>query len=251
MEKFMAYVRSILSQKGFMNVFAEGKEEEDKLEDKKPEDEEPKDKKTEDVVPSTKGTVNFEDLIKKAREEEKAKLYPQIEKLKKEKNDLLTNVSELQEEVDALKGENTSLSETKGKLETSLKEGTASNKTVQKLNLKISQLERDLEDARSAHESEVATLKLEAFKEKQIALAGSDVIPELISGNTEEEVLESIEKSKTRYKEIFDRAIGGVQLPTSNPNSQAIQLNMDVSEQEISAMTQEQYAEYRTRLGMK
>lgn len=243
---FMSKLRASM----FMNVFAEepnaessnGSEEEVKTPETKPEQE----------VPKPQGTVNFEDLVKKAREEEKSKLYPQIEKLKKDKNDLLLVVAEKDKAIKDLEKEITELQKNHSKLAKDVEESTSTNKVVQEQALLISQLEQQLEDIQAQYELDVNSLKINSYREKQIALAGGAIIPELVTGNTEEEINASIELAKQRYAQIQEQAMSSVQMPKSvNPSVATLSQTAMKSVEDIASMTPAEWAEYRKNLNIK
>ena len=90
------------------------------------------------------------------------------------------------------------------------------------------------------------------------------IIPELVTGTTKEEVDESIQKSKERFLELLGGTkpqpqqpqAGSVtpqQIPTppaGNPNMGEF-VQSTLSEQDIYNMTPQQWAEYRVKLGLK
>ena len=249
MKRNKARKRSFLTTM-FMNVFAEelkteasnGNEEDVKTEAGTTEP-----KETE--VPKPQGTVNFEDLVKKAREEEKSKLYPQIEKLKKDKNDLLLVVAEKDNTIKTLEKTVADLQKNHSKLAKDVEESTATNKVVQEQALTISQLEQELENLQAQYETDVQSLKLTSYREKQIALAGGEIIPELVTGNTEEEINASIELAKQRYVQIQEQALASVQMPKSvNPSVTQLSQNALKSVEDIASMTPAEWAEYRKNL---
>ena len=240
---------SKLSALMFMNVFAEepNAEQGNGIEEEVKNPEQP-----EQEVPKPQGTVNFEDLVAKAREEEKAKLYPQIEKLKKDKNDLLLVVAEKDKAIKDLEKEITSLQKNHSKLAKDVEESTSTNKVVQEQALLISQLEQQLEDIQSQYELEVNSLKINSYREKQIASAGGAIIPELVTGNTEEEINASIELAKQRYAQIQEQAMASVQMPKSvNPSVATLSQNAMKSVEDIASMTPGEWAEYRKNLNIK
>lgn len=249
MKNYLAYIRSMLSQKAFMNVFAEETKTDEKQEIKKDEEITPPAKERE--LPKPTGSVNYEDLIANARKDEKEKLYPEMKKLKDSKNELLIVIGERDATIKQLQSDLATAKESNGKLTKDLKDGTQTNKTVSELTLQISQLERDLEEATAGHETELNSIKLESFKEKTIASANGELIPELVVGNTEEDILASFETAKTRYAEITQRVVSGTKMPYTNPNAGSIQLTAKASEKSISEMTREEYAEYRKQIGFK
>lgn len=248
MKNYLAYIRSMLSQKAFMNVFAEETKTDENVETKKDEITPPA---KQEETPKPTGSVNYEDLISHARKEEKDKLYPELQKLKKDKNDLLLVVGErdatikkLQQDLDASKESNTKLSK-------DLKDGTNTNATVSELTLTISQLERELEEATANHETELNSVKLTSFKEKTIATANGELIPELVVGNSEEDILASFETAKSRYAEITQNVVSSAKMPYTNPNAGSIQLTAKASEKSIADMTPAEYAIYRVSIGLK
>ena len=89
------------------------------------------------------------------------------------------------------------------------------------------------------------------------------IIPELVSGDTKEAIDESLAKSKARYEELIGvkqqpqqqqqqtPQVGAVPtMPVGNPNTQSF-ISSTISAEDIRTMTPEQWAEYRTKLGLK
>lgn len=201
--------------------------------------------------PKAQGTVNFEDLISKARTEERGKLYPQIEKLKADKNNLLLVVGERDTELANLKTQLADLETNSKQLAKDLKDGTKTNTKVSELTLTISTLERQLEDLQVKYESDVNSLKLTSYKEKKIAEASGELIPELVTGDTEEEINASIETAKTRYAEITQRAVQGVQLPPANPSASTLQIGKELTFEQMQSMSTADWAKARAEMGLK
>lgn len=237
----------------FMNVLAE----EPKTEPTEPKVEEPTNptEPTEPPAnpePKPNGSVNFEELIAKARKEERDKLYPQLEKLKKDKNDLLLVVAERDATIVELEKAVENLQKTHNKLTKDVEEGTKTNKIVQEQSLTISQLEQELEELQAKYETDITSLQLASYKEKAIASAGGEIIAELVSGSTEEEINASIELAKQKYKEIQEKALSSVQMPKSvNPSFATINQSVLKSVDDIKDMTPTEWAEYRKNLGIK
>lgn len=224
------------------------------------------------VTPQQSQPINYEDLIKKARQEEKDKLYPQIEaernktrELTEKNNDLLLKVGQLQSDYDRVKAELDSIKEGKGIKEsevvTKLKEDNANLKKEYDA-LKNSVVDENL--LRQEIEKEVkAQYEVELYKVEKMSSDEfkGQIIPELVTGTTKEEIDESLEHSKNRYLEL----IGGVpqqggtsqvnpqQVPTppaGNPTVQNFTQGV-VTTDDINAMTPEQWAEYRVKLGLR
>lgn len=230
----------------------------------------------EEPASPTQPVVNYEELIAKARREEKDKLYPQIEAernkataITEQHNDLLLKHAQLQNENKALKEEIKELKDNEGKGE---------NKEIAKLKQEKATLEGELEKLRGSIvdeptlrqqiENEVkAQYEVELYKVEKMSSDEfkGQIIPELVTGKTKEEVDESIQKSKARFLELLggtksqpqQQPQGGVtiqqQIPTppaGNPNMGEF-VQSTLSEQDIYNMTPQQWAEYRVKLGLK
>ena len=254
MKTFKAYVRSMIAKRPFvLNVHAEeptnttnvtGNQEDGQ------QGQQGDNKATKKDDPKPSGSVNFEDLIAKARKEERDKLYPELNKYKEKVNNLMLVIAERDSEIADLKKELEEVKKENAKLQENVEKGVKTNKTISELTTTISVLERQLEELQAKYDADVTALKLEAFKKEKIAEAGGELIPELVTGNTEEEILASIEKAKQRYQEIVQKAVQNVQMPAANPNQNVIQLK-EKSIDEIASMTPQQWAEYRKQLGLK
>lgn len=192
-------------------------------------------------------SVDFESLIAKARAEEKEKLYPEINKLKADLEKKVSRINELlltigeKDEVIAQKEKE--LKDTKSSSKKS------ESQEVKDLKVQITNLENQL----SEKDSEISNIKLDSYKQKKIAEAGGDLIPELVTGTSEEEIDLAIEKSVERYKEI----VGKLQpqqkqqdsnnIPPANPATNAFDNNqVNLGDlQNINLMTPEGRAQYQ------
>lgn len=209
--------------------------------------------------------VNFEQLIQKAREEEKNKLYPQITKLKEENgnfvkthNEDLIAIATKEKEIDNLKKEIETLKKQLDGNETeaikSLKKDleTAQNE-IQTLKESAPNVDELKASIRAEIESEYA---VKFYREKKIQEANGKIIPELVSGNTEEEINDSYEKAVARYNEI----VGSITPPPvtnpkvnpANPSSTPLKTNADAMKAllELDPLSPE-YKEARKALGFK
>lgn len=208
------------------------------------------------VTPATP-SVDFETLISKARSEEKEKLYPEINKLKEDVNAKVARINELLLTI----GEKDETISQKDKEIKELKTNSkkSSSQEVQELNLKVTQLENQLAEK----DTQVSQIKLDSYKQTKMALAGGNLIPELVVGSSEEEIDLAIEKAKTRYAEIV-QSIAPAQttvIPTTNqipPVSPSMNaFSEQVSTQSLSDINlftpegRKQYAEMRAGMGLK
>lgn len=216
---------------------------------------------TEPVTDSTHShsSIDFESLIAKARKEEKEKLYPEITRLKEELEKKVTRINELLLAI----GEKDEIISQKEKEIKDL--GSNSKKSesqeVKDLKIKIA----DLENKLSEKDGEISSIKLDSYKQSKMAEAGGEIIPELVTGSSEEEIDLAIEKAKARYKEIISKVTTTVNnsnlqssnsIPPVNPNTgnldKGASTAMNLSG--IDMMTAEGRAEYnrlRVQLGMK
>ena len=224
--------------------------------------------------PQQTQTVSYEQLIARARQEEKDKLYPQLQaekdkvkELIQKNNELLVKMGSLQNEYDVVKAQLDDLKNNKGvnenaeitKLKAELdkvkkeykefKEGTVDEATLRQ------QVEAEVKQQYEVEMYKVEKLNSDEFK--------GQIIPELVSGDTKEAIDESLAKSKARYEELIGvnrnqqqqpqqgQQLGAVPtMPVGNPNTQSF-ISATISAEEIQRMTPEQWAEYRTKLGLK
>lgn len=201
--------------------------------------------------PTPNGTVNWEELVTKARKEEKDKLYPKIKDLEEKRNNLLLVVAERDKEIERLKGELAEAEKTKTTLEK--EKGTPDAALTSKnteLSAQITTLEQAIETMKTTHAAELAKKDFEKEKLQLIAAAGEELIPAMITGDTKEEVLASITASQAEYQRIQAKALGGVSYNAAIPNRQQTQLKIDKSPEDIARMTTEEFAEYRKLIGL-
>lgn len=213
---------------------------------------------TPDTPPPVQPKIDFESLIAKARKEEKEKLYPEITRLKEELEKKVARINELLLAI----GEKDEIISQKDKEIKELKNNSKKSESqeVKELNIKIAELENKLAEK----DREISTLKLASYRDKKIAEAGGELIPELVTGNSEEEIDLAVEKAKERYREIVSKIASqqptkpqsSNNIPPANPNTSAF-TNSQVSTQslsELNLLTPEGRAEYeriRKQLGLK
>ena len=225
--------------------------------------------------PKNTPTINYEDLISKARKEEKDKQYKTIDKLKgqietltKQHNEDLLKIGQLEED---LKTANSKL-QTAGQGDS--EEIKTLKDTISTLNKEKSDLEnkiKDIEDntvTREELENEIRT-ELEAEyttktyrAEKMAELKDEILVPELVIGNTVEEIDASIkvalEKSKS-IKEKLGIVDGQPKSPQgrtpktpSNPSMSRVQ-DSQFSMEYIAGLdvSSPEYAEFRKQMGLR
>ena len=209
-------------------------------------------------TPPTQPSIDFESLIAKARKEEKEKLYPEITRLKEELEKKVARINELLLAI----GEKDEIISQKDKEIKELKNNSkkSDSQEVKNLKIKIAELENQLAEK----DKEINAIKLASYRDKKIAEAGGEIIPELVTGNSEEEIDLAVGKAKERYKEIISKIASqqsikpqnSNNIPPANPNTDLFtssQLNIQ-SLYGLNLMTPEGRAEYeriRKRLGLK
>ena len=213
--------------------------------------------------------INYEDLIAKARKEEKDKQYKAIEKLKGQINTLteqhnndLLKIAGLEEQ---LKTANENLT----------KVGKNDSQEVENLKTTIADLQKknkDLEEqvkntvSREEIEKEIkaqfeAEYEVKTYKAEKLAeLKDEILVPELVYGDTKEEIDASLAKAKERSAEIRSR-LGSTPNPESNARTPKSPANPSVSRvQDNKSMLDKlatldvrspEYAKLRSELGLR
>lgn len=210
--------------------------------------------KQEGTEPTPQPPVNFEELIAKARKEEKDKLYPQIDGYKKQVADMTTlhnntllEMASKDKMIEDLQKQIKELSETKATPE-DVNQLANQIQTLQLENQALKEAQVDVEALTQSINSE---WEVKLYREQKLREVGNVVIPELVSGNTKEEIDNSIELSKQRYAEIVQGARGGQPyVPASNVSTKSYSIK-DVNPLDIRNMSAEEWAEKRKSLGLK
>ena len=238
-------------------------------------DEEGGDEPKEGDEPKNTPTINYEDLISKARAEEKAKQYKTIEKLKgqietltKQHNEDLLKIGQLEED---LKTANSKL-QTAGQGDSEeIKTLKATISTLTKEKEELEKKIKDIEDntvTREELENEIRT-ELEAEyttktyrAEKMAELKDEILVPELVIGNTVEEIDASIEVALEKSKSIREKLgivdgqpkspQGRTPKTPSNPSMSRVQ-DSQFSMEYIAGLdvSSPEYAEFRKQMGLR
>lgn len=208
------------------------------------------------VVTPPQPQLNFEDLIAKAREDEKKKLYPKITaleetnaKLVEKNNALLIKVANLEEEVSQLKNQG-------HKTESDIVKQLKADK--KELSTKLKALEDSVVDEATLRESIRKELEgeyeVKLYKSNKIGELKDEIIPELVTGNTKEEIDASLEIAKTKFKEIQERILGSVKIPSATPTvSQAKVHSGTLKIEDVANLdpSSPEYREFRAKLGLR
>jgi hypothetical protein len=224
------------------------------------------------VVPaapaSTSANVQFEEVgkgyteddLRKVREQEKSKLYPEIDRLKNELAETKKREEERQAEEAARRAEAEALAK---------KQAEAEMDVRQLLEVKEKEWADRLESERVEREKAFALLERERqfteineYRNRRLAEEQDNIIPELldlISGNSAEEIEQSIAGLKDRSGRILDSAQAAMQnarkemkgTSITTPPSGPLDTNSDNQQftaEQISSMSVSEYAKYRQKL---
>ena len=199
-----------------------------------------------------------EEDLKRVREQEKSKLYPQIDSLKEELNTLKKREEERAAEAERLRLEAETVARKQAEAEMDVRTLLETKEKEWAEKLESERLER--ERAFSLLERERQYAEITAYRTRRLEEERENIIPELvdlISGNTPEEIEQSITGLRDRSAKILDSAQQALQSarrdmtgtrttlpPTLETNSDQQQFTAE----QISAMSVTEYAKYRSRL---
>jgi hypothetical protein len=201
--------------------------------------------------------VNFEDLITKARKEEKDKLYPQIKDLKKANEDLTEKNNKNLLSVESKDKEIADLKAKIEELQTSTsKSDSDAVKTLKKEVKDLKATIADMETTKVNVEEIEGRIKDEyevrLYREQKLREAGEGVIPELVTGLTKEDIDASVKASQERYQSIIKGVVSTAvnHMPVNNANTGKMSM-ADFKPEDIANMSPAEWAEKRKVLGLK
>lgn len=218
--------------------------------------------------------INYEDLIAKARKEEKEKQYKTIEKLKTQINTLteqhnndLLKVADLEKQLKEANDKLTKAGSGDSEEVKTLKE-TIKNLEKEKndLDKKVKDFESNKPVSREDVEAEVraeleAEYEVKSYKTtKMMELKDDILVPELVFGNTKEEIDASIKTALERSAEIKknlgisseNKQTKRTPKSSTNPSVSRVQ-DTEVSLERLATMDvgSKEYAELRKQLGLR
>jgi len=209
-------------------------------------------------IQSQSGKSYTEEDVKKFREQEKSKLYPQIDSLKEEINLLKKDREERLAEAERLRAEQEAEARKKAEAEMDVRTLLEQKEKEWSEKLEAERVER--EKAFLLLERERQYSEITEYRNLRISQEQENILPELldlISGNNQEEIEASISGLKERSARILDSAQAATQSlrremtgtratlpPTLENNSDQQQFTAE----QIAAMSVADYAKYRSRL---
>jgi hypothetical protein len=222
---------------------------------------------TQDPATNTPDTRYTEDDLKKVREQEKSKLYPQIESLKEELSSLKKLETERSVEQDRQRAEAEAAAKRKAEEEMDIRallqqKETEWEEKLQSRDAKLEEERNEREKAFALLERERSFAELTEYRSRRLEEERDNIIPELIdliTGNTPAEVEESIASLATRSARIIEAAQSAMRAErremtgsrVTAPPSGPLDTNSEqqsITAEQISAMSVTEYAKYRTKL---
>jgi ElaB/YqjD/DUF883 family membrane-anchored ribosome-binding protein len=201
-----------------------------------------------------------EDDLKRVREQEKSKLYPQIDSLKEELNVLKKEREERLAEAATRAAEAEAEAKKKAEADMDVRQLLEAKELEWAQKLEVERGER--ERAFTLLERERQYAELSEYRTRRLEDERDNIMPELvdlISGNTPEEIEQSITGLRERSSRILESAQSAMQnarkemtgsrvtAPPSGPMDTNMEQNSFTAEQ-IAAMSVTEYAKYRGKL---
>ena len=212
------------------------------------------------VQTQTPNKAYTEEDLKKVREQEKSKLYPQIDSLKEELAVLKKEREERLAEAERLRAEQEAEARKKAEAEMDVRQLLETKEKEWAEKLEAERLER--EKAFTLLERERQFAELSEYRSARLNEERDNIIPELldlITGNNKEEIEQSIAGLKERSSRILDSAQQAMQSArremtgsrVTAPPSGPLDTNSDQQQftaEQIAAMSVTEYAKYRGKL---
>lgn len=204
--------------------------------------------------------VGNEDLIAKAREQEKQKLYPQMERLKEELSQLRKEKEEKEAEEARLRAEAEADAKRRAEEEMDVRELLRSKEQEWNMQLEAERMER--ERAIALLDQERQFQELQQYRTQRVEDEREAIIPELLDlvhGSSADEIEASISSLKDRSSRILESAQQAMSsarrdmvgtrttIPAAGPLDTDSE-NRNFSPDDIKNMSLSDYQKYRERL---
>lgn len=199
------------------------------------------------------------DAVEKAREQEKSKLYPQIESLKEELAALRREKEEREAQEAALRAEAEAEARRRAEEEMDVRELLKAKE--QEWNSKLEEERLERERAMALLDQERHFQELQAYRMQRIEAERDNIMPELIDlvdGGTPEEIESSIQSLKDRTARILDSAqqamssarrdMAGTRATAPAAGPLDTNSERQFSPEDIKNMSLSDYQKYRDRL---
>lgn len=167
--------------------------------------------------------VDIDALLSKAREQEKAKLYPEIERLKGE---LKVKSEKLNAEIlksngleDIVAERDKEITRLKDLIEKAKQEGQSLGKEeLEALTKERDELKAEVEKARAEFEAYKQSQEVEAYKASKLSDIDED-FKDLVTGSTKEEIDSTYAKAKALQDKVKEKYKPNLGLPTPDMNN--------------------------------
>ena len=194
--------------------------------------------------------------VESARKNEKDKLYSRIEELEKKAKESVEAAANLAKEKEEVEKK---VMEEKERLER--EKLSEIDRLKQDFKKSTDEIMSKVQEVSSKNEELAKNLKikeLEAVKSSIIAESNGEIIAEMITGSTPEEMRESAEKAKNTYKSLKEKFTPQPETPTQTPEVKPTTINpptppiseggsnAPLTPEVIAAMTPEEYLKHRT-----
>lgn len=185
------------------------------------------------------------DAVERARKEEKDKLYPQLTALKDSIKDIQETLRAEREEKERIKAE--ADAEKERRRQEKLSDSERTLEAIRKLEEKL-ELERQAREASDRRWQEAQQKQeVDKYRAQVIAAADGEIIEEIVSGSTVEEVDRTAQIAKARFAELAERFknVQGNEVrrnlsrTSTNPDTAALE-EQDINEN-LTAVDQDKY----------
>lgn len=199
------------------SVAEESSQEETKAPQNAKKEQKPSENKQESAVDVSSLEKKFQEELNRKISEEKNKLYKTMETLEKEKSEFADKLKAYEEK----EAEAARLAEEERQAKLSAEERT--KEMQDKLKQELETISNAFSSLKEETEQKLRQKDLELYK-RDLMSGHSDYIPELISGETAEEIRASFEKSRERYYELIGKVKSDLEKERkpSIPNMQAL-----------------------------
>lgn len=183
-----------------------------------------------------------EEIGERIRKEEKDKLYPSIEKHKEDAKTEKAAREEAEKKLKEYEDKN-------------LSAGEQTNLKLTEYGDEITRLKEQITEIVNSADSKITVLQLQLVKKDVLAEYGDEIIAELVSGNTPEELAESAKKAHEKYMNITSQAIASAKVETKkipigtdlNPSNDG--LKTSVTKADINKVTDpKEWEKLKTKL---
>lgn len=189
----------------------------------------------------------LDEMLKKARKEEKDKLYKSLEKTKKEAEQLQSEKEKVLEDLKLTREQLSTLKDS------NMSDIEKVNKQIELLAEQNELLKKQLENVSHQAEERVRMSEVNSYKAKKIEQSGL-LFPEMVVGNTPDEIDASISMLKEREKSVRQQLEDQLRSERAQDVPRPMSPNVNQAEvasadrYRVSKMSRDEYQAYRQKL---